>query len=207
MDCRESHRAEPLRIEVATTALSSIGDLRAYAHDFPYPIFPDWRSLAFTRQVADMLDHTRLRQFCEYHATEHSPNDEYEGALQSLALGHKEEVGGWMNLPGHIGWHCAARYKTYCYMARDKEGLDKALMRLYNYYGVDNALADVVWEISLAEMEMHVLTHGEWQHDKRQEALSRLSPEMLGRAMLDIGYEDWGITYGGQGKATYVARQ
>lgn len=177
-------------------AINSHMGLRRFAAEFDYSPSPTLRHIAFSRQIAEMLDNPQMRQYCTYHADQALPGDEYECALQALARLDKQAMSVWMKLPGHIGWHTAARQATLCYMDQDAPGLDAAVLRLHDYYGVDTSIVDATWEIDWASMRFHALTQGQWQQDKRRESLMRLTDEMLGRAMLDIAYEDWRITYG-----------
>lgn len=197
------YRPESVPDQVAeldfASAVSSVEGMTNFASIIRNKPDLELRALAMGQQVAQCLGDASLAEYCrskaeqDYHAA--SLNDA-EYARYQLARMDIAELIPLMNMPGHMGWHVAARLAEFAYHAPDAMLLGRAVERLADHRGVDTRMVDPHLEYVLADASYVYLMTQKYQESRLQAAMMRAKPEFRQRAALDLCRMYLKINYG-----------
>lgn len=164
--CMESHFA----------ASSSIPGMHEYVATLPRDGSQGVRELAFARQMAESVGDVHLMAYIITTCKRRTAADRREEAYLTLAnySGDPAELEPLLDLPGHLGWHCAARCGEAAYLASDRRRTDKAFQRLQHFEDVDGKYVSAAWEITLLGMCLNHLQTGDWQINRGAAAIRSL---------------------------------
>ena len=159
----------------------------------------DMRELAMGRQIADCLGSPDLADWCKRKAEEHyhagnASDPEY--ARYQLARMDIAELIPLMRLPGHMGWHVAARLAEFAFKEPDIDLLERAVDRLRDSTGVNIEMVDPQLEYVLADAALYYRIKGQYQEARLKAALMRAKPIFRQRAALDLCRMYLGIHFG-----------
>lgn len=200
VDSRDVRRAEPLSDTLDYTgAVSSIDGMLRFARDVQAADELDMRALAMARQVAECLHDEKLAGWCKRKAEEqyHAGNaSDPEYARYQLARMDIAELIPLMRLPGHMGWHVAARLAEFAFHEPDIDLLERAVDRLRDSTGVNIEMVDPQLEYVLADAALYYRIKGQYQEARLKAALMRAKPIFRQRAALDLCRMYLGVHYG-----------
>lgn len=180
-------------------ALDSVQGMNAFARAIREAPQLALRDLAMGRQVAECLGSPELAAWCATQAERVyrvGSSDDPEYARYQLARMDIAELIPLMDLPGHMGWHVAARLAEFAFKQPDTALLDRCVHRLYDFAGVDPKMVDPQLEAIIADASLAYLLTGKTQSRRLGEAIMRAAPEFRQRAMLDLGRLYMNINYG-----------
>lgn len=197
------YRPEPVRDKVAdldySNAVSSVEGMTNFARIVRARPDLELRALAMGQQVAQCLGDTSLAEYCRAKAEEdyHAGNmDDAEYARYQLARMDIAELIPLMNMPGHMGWHVAARLAEWAFHAPDAMLLGRAVERLSDSSGVDTSMVDPHLEYVLADASHVYLLTKKYQEQRLQAAMMRAKPEFRQRAAMDLCRMYLKVNYG-----------